>query len=41
MAQQKAVRSFILEAIKGLRPDEFSELVRTFQTSYLHNNGSN
>lgn len=38
MAQQKAVRSFILEAIKGLRPDEFSELVRTFQTSYLHNN---
>lgn len=38
MAQQKVVRSFILEAIKGLRPDEFSELVRTFQTSYLHNN---
>ena len=38
MAQQKAVRSFIFEAIKGLRPDEFSELVRTFQTSYLHNN---
>lgn len=38
MAQKKAVRSFILEAIKGLSPDEFSELVLTFQTSYLHNN---
>lgn len=38
MAQQKSVRSFILEAIKGLSPDEFSELVLTFQTSYLHYN---
>ena len=37
MAQQKAVRSFILEAIKGLKSDEFSELVGIFQTSYLHN----
>ena len=37
MAQQKAVRSFILEAIKGLKSDEFSELVCIFQTSYLHN----
>ena len=38
MAQQKAVRSFILEAIKGLKSDEFNELVCIFQTSYLHNN---
>lgn len=38
MAQQKAKRSFILEAIKGLKSDEFSELVCIFQTSYLHNN---
>ena len=37
MAQQKVVRSFILEAIKGLKSDEFSELVCIFQTSYLHN----
>ncbi|MBW4870696.1 hypothetical protein KZY59_03910 [Prevotella buccae] len=37
MAQQKAIRSFILEAIKGLKSDEFSELVCIFQTSYLHN----
>ena len=37
MAQQRAVRSFILEAIKGLSPDEFSELVSIFQTSYLRN----
>lgn len=38
MAQQKAKRNFILEAIKGLKPDEFNELVCIFQTSYLHNN---
>lgn len=38
MAQQKVKRSFILEAIKGLKSDEFSELVCIFQTSYLHNN---
>lgn len=37
MAQKKAVRSFMKEAIKGLNPDDFSELVCIFQTSYLHN----
>lgn len=36
MVQQKAVRSFLQEAIKGLKPEEFSELVCIFQTSYLH-----
>lgn len=34
---QKAVRNFILEAIKGLSKEEFDELVRIFQLSYLHN----
>ena len=38
MVQQKAKKSFIFEAIKGLRPEDFSELVCIFQTSYLHNN---
>lgn len=37
MAQQKAVRNFLLEAIKGLSKEEFDELVRIFQLSYLHN----
>ncbi len=37
MAQQKAIRSFLLEAIKGLKPEEFSEMICIFQTSYLHN----
>lgn len=37
MAQQKAVRDFILEAIKGLSKEDFDELVRIFQLSYLHN----
>ena len=34
---QKAIRNFILEAIKGLSKEEFDELVRIFQLSYLHN----
>jgi len=38
MARLKAVRNFILEAIKGLSKEEFDELVRIFQLSYLHNN---
>ena len=37
MAQQKAVRDFVLEAIKGLSKEDFDELVRVFQTSWWHN----
>ena len=37
MAQQKSIRNFILEAIKGLSKEEFDELVRIFQLSYMHN----
>lgn len=37
MAQQKAVRDFVLEAIKGLHKEEFDELVRIFQLSWWHN----
>lgn len=37
MAQQKSVRMFLLEAIKSLSKEDFDELVRIFQRSYLHN----
>lgn len=37
MVKQKAVRNFLLEAIKGLSKEYFDELVRIFQLSYLHN----
>ena len=37
MAQQKAVRDFVLEAIKGLSKEEFDEFVRIFQSSWWHN----
>lgn len=36
MAQQKKSRNFLQEAIKGLSKEEFDELVRKFQLSYLH-----
>ena len=36
MAQQKKTRNFLQEAIKGLSKEEFDELVRKFQLSYLH-----
>ena len=35
MAQKKPVRDFIQEAIKSLSKDDFDELVRVFQLSYL------
>lgn len=37
MAKQKAVRTFLTEAIKGLSKEDFDELVCKFQQSYLRN----
>ena len=37
MFKQKTVRNFLLEAIKGLSKEDFDELVRIFQLSYLRN----
>ena len=37
MVQQKAIRNFIQEAIKGMSKEEFDELVRIFQMAYWQN----
>ena len=40
MARNKITRSFLQSAIQGLSKEEFDELVRIFQLSYLHNEES-